>query len=238
MRVLPFVLTLVLACAPAADAQVARIRGTVKTDHGEPVKGAVVTARSSVVQPNEFRSSTNEQGEWSMLGLRSGVWSLEVVADGFETARNNVRVSSFDRNRSFDIILAPLRVGAAAGRLDAATLQAALKEADDHADAKRWAEAIDAYRAILQVAPALTTVYLPLGRACREAGRSDEAVAAFKSHLAIHARSQIALVELGRTYLAAGDRTSAVAAWTEAVDVDPSTAQAASARALLEQVKR
>lgn len=238
MRFLPFVLALVLACAPSADAQVARIRGTVKTDHGEPIKGAVVTARSNVAQPGEFRSSTNEKGEWSMLGLRSGVWTLEVAADGFETVRNNVRVSSFDRNRSFDAILAPLRVAATVVRFDAETLQAALKEADDHAEAKRWPEAIEAYRAILQTAPALTTVYLPLGRACRESGRSDEAVAAFKSFLALHARSQTGLVELGRTYLAAGDRAGAVATLTEAVDVAPSTAQAAAARELLEQAKR
>jgi hypothetical protein len=238
MRCLPLVLALVLACAPAADAQVARIRGTVKTESGEPVKGAIVTVRSAVVQPNEFRSSTDEKGEWSILGLRSGVWSLEVVADGFETARNDVRVSSFDRNRSFDVILAPARVGVVPGRFDAVSLQSALKEADDHAEAKRWAEAIEAYRAILQAAPALTTVSLPLGRACREAGRFDEAVAAFKSFLAIHARSQIALVELGRTYLAAGDNAGAVTALTEAVDVAPSTAHAASARALLEQAKR
>lgn len=238
MRFLPFVLALVLSCAPTADAQVARIRGTVKTDQGEPVKGAVVTARSTVAQPNEFKSSTNEKGEWSMLGLRSGVWSLEVVADGYETARNNVRVSSFDRNRSFDIILAPMRAAVIPGRLDAESLQSALKEADDHAEAKRWTEAIAAYRAILQAAPALTTVHLSLGRACREAGRSDEAVAAFKAFLAMHARNQVALVELGRTYLAAGDSAAAVAALTEAVEVAPSTAHAASARALLEQVKR
>ncbi len=237
MRLFTFSLAVVLALASVSEAQVARIRGTVRTDQGEPVKGAVVTARSAMAQPNEFTSSTNDKGEWAMLGLRSGIWSIAVTADGFETAQGDVRVSSFDRSRSFDFVLAPVRQGSG-GRIDAAALQADLKVADDHAAAARWAEAIDAYRAVLRKVPALTSVYLPLGRACREAGRHREAVEAFKTYLELHPGHQTAFVELGRTYLATSDAAAALAALTSAVEADPSSTAAATARTLLEQIKK
>ncbi|MEW5982657.1 MAG: carboxypeptidase-like regulatory domain-containing protein [Acidobacteriota bacterium] len=237
MRFPILVLAATLAFAPAAQAQVARISGTVKTDQGEPVKGAVITARNAGAQPTEFTSTTDEKGEWAMLGLRFGIWSVIVMADGYEAARGDVRVSSFDRNRRFDFILAPMRIGGLLGRLDADAIQAGLKKADEHAAARHWDEAIEAYRTILKEVPALTAVYLPLGRTCRDAGRLNDAVAAFTTYLALHARSQIALLELGRTHLAAGDPAAATAMLTQAIDVNPATANAAAARALLDQMK-
>lgn len=237
MRLSILVLAITAVFATLAGAQVARISGTVKTDQGQPIKGAVVTARNPGAQPNEFTSATNDKGEWAMLGLRSGIWSVTVTAEGYEAARGDVRVSSFDRNRSYDFLLAPIRPGASAVRIDADAVQTDLKAADEHVAARRFDEAIDAYRAILLKVPALTTVYLSIGRTCRDVGRHDEAVAAFKTYLDLHPRSQAALVELGRTYLAAGNHDAARTALNQAIEVNPSTTNAGTARALLEQMK-
>lgn len=238
MRLLTMILAVMLAFAAAADAQVARIRGTVKTDQGEPVTGAVVAANSTGAQPNAFTATTNDKGEWAMLGLRSGVWSLVVTADGYEAARGDVRVSSFDRGRTFDFILARTSLERATGRIDPDAVQADLTVADEHAAAGRWTEAIEGYSAILRRVPALTTVFVPLGRAYREAGRLDEAIEAFKAYLDTHARSQVGLVELGRTYLATSDQAAAAEALMLAVEVDPSTTHAATARAMLDRLKK
>jgi hypothetical protein len=82
--------TLVFGTA-AAEAQMAhRVRGTVKSISGTPVPDARVRVEAlagfrgeQFAGQKHFDATTNARGDWTMLGLTSGVWVFEASAPGF-----------------------------------------------------------------------------------------------------------------------------------------------------------
>ncbi len=74
----------------SAEAQMAhRIRGSVKSTAGIPVPEARVRVEAlagfrgeQFVGQKSFDAATNAKGEWTMLGLTSGVWAFEASAPG------------------------------------------------------------------------------------------------------------------------------------------------------------
>jgi hypothetical protein len=64
-----------------------RLKGTVKDHEGKPVEGAKVRAEALIgfrgeqfVGQKEFETTTNARGEWTILGLTSGLWTFEASA--------------------------------------------------------------------------------------------------------------------------------------------------------------
>lgn len=65
-----------------------RLKGTVKDNDGKPVSGARVRAEAltgfrgeQFVGQKEFATRTNDKGEWTILGLTSGVWAFDATGD-------------------------------------------------------------------------------------------------------------------------------------------------------------
>ena len=88
-KALALVVLIVLVMPFASAAQMTyRLKGTVKDNDGKPVSGARVRAEALIgfrgeqfVGQKEFDTKTNARGEWSILGLTSGIWAFEATAD-------------------------------------------------------------------------------------------------------------------------------------------------------------
>ena len=82
------VLISLLLCSGSASAQMTyRLKGTVKDHTGKPVAGATVRTEALIgfrgeqfVGQKEFQTTTNDRGEWTILGLTSGIWAFEASA--------------------------------------------------------------------------------------------------------------------------------------------------------------
>jgi tetratricopeptide (TPR) repeat protein len=68
---------------------VSRLKGRVVTEKGEPVKDADVRAEAyfgyaagNFAGQRTFGTKTDGKGEWTIIGLKSGVWLFEVSAAG------------------------------------------------------------------------------------------------------------------------------------------------------------
>lgn len=80
-------LALVLAVASVATAQMTyRLKGVVTDDAGKPVAGASLRAEALIgfrgeqfVGQKEFETTTNAKGQWTILGLTSGIWAFEAT---------------------------------------------------------------------------------------------------------------------------------------------------------------
>jgi Carboxypeptidase regulatory-like domain len=87
-------MAVLLSVPTAAVAQTSyRLKGTVKEEKGAPVTGARVRAEAlqgfrgeQFVGQKEFATTTNEKGEWNILGLTSGIWTFEATAPGYAPA--------------------------------------------------------------------------------------------------------------------------------------------------------
>jgi hypothetical protein len=88
-KTLALALLIALAMPIAPTAQMTyRLKGTVKDNDGKPVAGARVRAEALIgfrgeqfVGQKEFATKTNDKGEWTILGLTSGIWAFEATGD-------------------------------------------------------------------------------------------------------------------------------------------------------------
>jgi hypothetical protein len=79
---------LVEAHSPAQQ-PVSRLKGRVVTERGEPVAHAEVRAEAfhgyaagTFAGQRTFSTTTDAKGEWTILGLKSGIWLFEVLPEG------------------------------------------------------------------------------------------------------------------------------------------------------------
>jgi tetratricopeptide (TPR) repeat protein len=229
---------LALASPSAAQPLVGRLVGTVKNLAGQSVKAATIRAVNPSTIPNEFTTTSDQKGEWAILGLRGGLWELTASAPGFESSTVAVRVAVSMNNPKVEFVLVGTPVKGAMDGVDTKKLQASLSAAESLMAQEKWDEAAAEYRSILAMAPALDTVSLALGRALLLKKDYAGASAAYGDVLKKDARNQKALVGLGRTQYEQGDRAAAIATLEQAVSIDGATSEAAEARAILDGIRK
>ncbi len=164
------------------------VRGVVRDSEGTGIVGARVIAES--LETSQTRTATtNRSGRFAFIGLAGGDWLFLIQADGFreEQGYSVVRRSGQPARVEFILDFDPFNpaapsVGVLAG-LRAADILSRLQAAERLFDAGNYDGAIDAYRAILSVAPALTSVNLPIGHALRAKREPEQALAAYRSAL-------------------------------------------------------
>jgi hypothetical protein len=84
---------LALGVSAPAGAQAASARGEVLTITGAPVVGATISVTQPEVSARAFLATTDEQGEWVILGLTNGPWEFQVEAEGFSAQALNAEVT-------------------------------------------------------------------------------------------------------------------------------------------------
>ena len=230
-----------------AQHTLSRISGRVIDETGAPIAGAVVRADSRGDSPGAFTTTTSEKGEFAILGLRRGLWTITVTASGFEPVESNLPLGTARNLPSMRITLRQARTRGARSPLaavDVEALQARLDEAEAFATDGRLDEALAIYQQAVEDVPALTSIHRRIGdlyvrkkdrsraldayERLLDASPDDEAAAAAVAGVA---------VELGLEAEAAGDREAAIRHLERALAAAPDGPRAADARAALARLR-
>ena len=237
-----FILACVLAVCLSANAasaqQVGRLTGSVKDMGGRAIKGATITARNPAGSPAEFVVTSDQRGNWGMLGLTGGAWEVTAVAPGFERSTVPVRVSALRTNPEVQFVLVGTRPHGALEGIDTVALQNDLSDAEKMMAAGQYDEALTIYRALLAKVPSLTTLNLAIGRALGIKKDYPGALAAYAELLKADPPSQKARLETARIHEERGDRAAAIEALEKLIAQDGTTDEARDARALLARLKQ
>jgi len=237
------------AIGPPVHAQivVGRIAGKVIDETGAPVPEATVRAESPTASPGSLTGTTNGKGEFAILGLRSGQWTVTVTAAGFEPAEFNLPVRNRTNVPSMRVTLRRSRRGARSQltEVDVEAFQASLGEAAALAADGRIDEALSIYERLVEIVPALTSIHRTMGdlyvlkkdrvraleayQRLKDAEPDDEEAAAAVASVAL---------ALGLEAEAAGDREAAIRYLEQAVAAAPDGPGAAEARAALARLKQ
>jgi tetratricopeptide (TPR) repeat protein len=209
VKVVAPALLLWLGGADVAIAQVARVSGMVRDLNGRPLRGALVTVDAGA---GAVTAATDEDGRFSVIGMRSGVWKFEAEAPGYLAETGEVRV------RALGLSNPPLTIalrrsgmnntGPLAG-LPARDLQQQLSAADALFDQQKWTEAVAAYRAVLARAPSLTAINLQIASAHRNRQDHAAAIETYRALLASDPANDDALAGIAATHLERGDAQAA-----------------------------
>ncbi len=204
---LPAVLTVSLCAwlAPAAAlAQSGLVQGRVRGPDGTPIEDARVTGES-LRSGRTVDDRTNSAGRFAFIGLTRGPWLFTIEKFGYETATGISNIFRSGRTRmTFVMEVDPLRppvpeTGVLAG-IAAGEVQESLDAAHARFDRRDFDGAIDAYEALLERVPRLTSLHLQIGHAYMEKRDYERALAAYRAvpadtHAAAEAASAIAALE-------------------------------------------
>jgi hypothetical protein len=195
------VLAVALLPAAAFAQQVIRAAGVVRDDSGTPVRGAVITAINPDNTPPRITTTSNDKGQFGVIGIRRGTWTFRIDAPGYESTSVQ-RLVSGTRPPPIDVRLA--KNPAAARPLDdvrGSDIQQRIDRAEALAASGDLDAAIAEWRAILVRVPALTMVHLRIGELLERKADSDAALAAYRTVLEndpANARARAALERLSR----------------------------------------
>lgn len=236
-----------LAAPVQAQFSLGRVTGVVRDDVGVPIRGAIVTAENPSAAPSSFTTTTDEKGEFALLGMSRGLWTFTVKAPGFEPTEFSLGVRPRTTIPPARIFLKPSRAPAPRSPLaavDVEALQATLDAAEAAADEGRIDEALGLYREALKRAPTLTTIHRQIGDLCARQGDRPRAVDAYQQLLDADpddaaARAAVGRLayDLGLEGAAEGDAAAAVRYLELALAADPTSPRAEQALAVLARIK-
>jgi Tfp pilus assembly protein PilF len=211
----------VAGLAASVAAQTGRVGGQVKDEAGNPIKGATIQAENPSASPSSFTATTDDKGRFSIIGLRSGQWTITAQAPGFAPESGKMEVKTIGTPNPPVTFTLKKGGGAAAGLgglsgQAAKDLQADLQAADQLFNAQQWDGAIEKYRAILTKAPSLSVINLQIAAAYRNKKDYDSAIAAYNEVLKTDPNNDKAKVGIGMTNLEKGDLKAAEETLTSA----------------------
>jgi predicted O-linked N-acetylglucosamine transferase (SPINDLY family) len=102
--------------------------------------------------------------------------------------------------------------------------RSAIRAAEDHYRAGRWADAESLYRAVLDEQPNHVEAMLGFAVLCHQRGRSEQALALFRRVIALDRDSRVADRELGRLLEQRGDMAGAAICYRRAARLRPTDA--------------
>lgn len=187
-----FLFAVALLAAPlAASAQDWTGRGrmpiAVRDQAGEPVAGAVVTARRAD-QPDAGPEPgvTNDRGKVVFAGLRHGQWQVTVEADGYLTAEGTVPIDEYGSNPERVIVVSEVPEAARAAE-KAATVRGLLERGNELLGVGKVAEARAEYEKALAELPEAERppVLRGIARTWYEEKKVDQTIDTLEQALAI-----------------------------------------------------
>jgi tetratricopeptide (TPR) repeat protein len=157
-----FVLILLLCVVLIGQEMIARVRGTVRDQQGNPIPKAKITF--IYIQQNiRAEVETDEEGEYIRAGLRPGIYKVIVEAEGYSTwTRDDIRIRAGETGiggvPKLDFILESRektkeREEAAKAKKNLAIIRKEYKEANEAFSAKDFDTAIEKYKKILELDP-------------------------------------------------------------------------------------
>ena len=190
---------LVLMGISHAQAQVIRVAGTIRDDDGRPVRGAAITAENPDHTPPRLTTTSNDKGEFGFIGIRRGVWTMNVEAPGFERLQLRRPVGT-GRQQPIEVRLARTAtpVALALDGLKASEIQQRIERAEALAASGDLDGAIVAWRDVLARVPALSSVHLRLGALYERKPDPERARAAYRQLLVIEPGNATAIAAIAR----------------------------------------
>ena len=189
----PFLTFLVILLAagmspPSALAQGGIVSGKVLDEDTEaPIANAIVVVENPSANPPRIEEMTNDQGDFTMLGLNSGDWSITPTAEGYQSNPGTVQVRQ-GNNPALTLylqrILHPLEqaLGAEALEgLDPVALGDEIAAADAAYESTDWDAALSGYDSVFAKLPMMTDLHIKRGNTLQVMERFDEAIEAFEA---------------------------------------------------------
>ncbi|MFP4082275.1 MAG: tetratricopeptide repeat protein [Candidatus Aminicenantes bacterium] len=168
----------------------AMVEGTVESEEGKPIQGALVIMIFSE-DGTKYEITTDQEGKWKKANLRPGKWTIGFMAEGYEPQNINVKLSAIRKNPPIHIKLS-------------AVPESSFSQGDALYSQHNYSEALEEYQRVLEENPDLYQAYDKIGLCYYRMGELDKAIQAFKHMLEHQPQSRNTLINLSAIYFQKG----------------------------------
>lgn len=169
----------------------ALVEGTVKSEDGKPIQGAMVILIYSE-DGKKYELTTDKNGIWRKANIRPGAWTIGFIAEGYEPQNFNVQLSAIRKNPPIDVRLTPIP-------------ESPFSRGDDLYKQKKYAEALQEYQNVLTENPDLYQAHDKIGLCYYRLNDYENAIEAFKLMLKKEPQSRETLINLSSIYFEKGN---------------------------------
>lgn len=168
----------------------ALVEGTVKSEDGKPIEGALVILIFSD-DGTKYELKTDKKGIWRKANIRPGSWTIGFIAEGYEPQNFNIQLSAIKKNPPMDIRLAPIP-------------ESPFSKGDTLYGQEKYTEALQAYQDVLTETPELYQAHDKIGLCYYRLNDYENAIEAFKLMLEKEPQSTDTLINLSAIYFEKG----------------------------------
>lgn len=197
-----------------------RLAGEVRDAAKKPLPGVRITLR--YLEFDYSRETTSDgDGNWSLLGLGSGNVRLTAAKEGYRTEEQTLRVSGVSRNPPVSVVL---KAGTAAAPVGADRFH----EANALFAARQYEQAMEAFHVLRRENPQGYRLAAKVAACLTELRRYEEAEAELKELLRLDGERNVAapeqaavMAQLGDVYLRWNKADEAAACFKTAIERNP-----------------
>lgn len=190
-----------------------KVIGYVYDEAGSPLEGVKVKLFSLRGQSG-FETETDAKGRWKAFYIRGGKWNIDFEKAGYEPHKISAELKEFDKNPDIEIKLKKIE-----GLVITNELKSELREGNSLFDEKKYEEAIEAYKKILEVFPDAYIVNQNVGNCYFQMEKYGLAEEYYKKVLEKDPQNQEIVVLIGNCYFNRGDKEKALE-WYNKVDFE------------------
>lgn len=205
-----------------------RITGKVKDEAGNPIKNAKITAQSLKADV-KMEATSDEKGEWAILGLGTGFWRVTAVAKGYGPSFVEVNVRQLRRNPPITFTLKKITAITDMPLIEDETTVQLFEQGDRFFSEKKYDEAIAVYQEFLQKNPSVYQIRINIGNCYEEKGEFDKALEQYNLVIAAAKKAKVdlkeddasakALAASGEIYLKKEDYETAQSYFIQAIEL-------------------
>lgn len=226
-----FVIMCIIQSAAAQEGKgQGRIEGVVQDESVSPIEKAEVSAKSLRFEHVIFRTTSDQEGKWAILGLGTGLWRVSVSASGYYPAYQDVDVKQLVRNPEINFVLKKLEVSDLPVISDDTSMDI-FEQGNQFFAEKKFDEALSAFHQFLKTNPKAYQAHINIGNAYKEKGELNQAREHYQKFLessqgkeeesGIQELRAKALAGMGECYLKENDLANAQKYFEEAIKIYP-----------------
>ncbi len=206
-----------------AWAQHGGLRGKVVDQSGTAIEGVDIFIEFLGGVTREERTSSNENGDFVQLGMRSGNYRLSFRKDGYETASEEFRIRLGAPTDVGTVVMEKLAEGA----LSKEEVKQQTDETKNYfnegvaaVDKQDYAAALISFQKALEVSPDFPQAHFNKGYVYEKMNEPEKAIPCYQKAGELKPDYYDAWVELGNIYSKQGDHTEATTALGKAVQIN------------------
>lgn len=206
----------------------ARIGGVIVDEDGNPVKSAKVVVYLLTNEQIKRETTSDKKGNWSIIGLSTGDWSITASAEGYLPTNEQVFIRQLERNPKISLKLKKVESSYDPVIKDEASL-GLLDKANQLYEENKYVAAISLYEQFLKENPMAYQAHLGIGDCYKGKKDLDKAIEEYNKVLELAKKddamgkemSAKALAGIGDCYMQKGNLEKAQNFFKQSIEANP-----------------